>query len=327
VTLAAMNAAIPTTEPGEHLYAPLRTFVAQPSKGLRPALCLAVCQAHGGSATEAIPSAAGIEMLHNAFLVHDDIEDGSESRRGQPTLHRQLGTPLAINVGDAMNALSMGMFRKNVERLDPVRALRIFDEVDHMLRESLEGQALELGWTKDNRCDLDLDDYLRLVLKKTAWYSFIHPMRIGAVVAGVEGDAMDRFDAFGFLLGAAFQIQDDLLNLTGESAVYGKEIDGDLWEGKRTLPLLYALATVPAPERAALADFAGRRREHRLPRQVVDIHRILRESGGFDRTRQVAHALAAAAQQRMDTAFVDAQEGPDLEFVRSLVSYVVEREV
>ena len=180
LTLTAMDDAIPTTEPREHLYSPLRTFVAQPSKGLRPGLCLAVCRAFGGRASDAIPSAAGIEMLHNAFLVHDDIEDGSEARRGAPTLHRQLGTPLAVNVGDAMNALSMRLFRQNVERVGPERALRIFDEVDHMLRESLEGQALELGWTKDNRCDLDLDDYLRLVLKKTAWYSFIHPMRIGA---------------------------------------------------------------------------------------------------------------------------------------------------
>jgi geranylgeranyl pyrophosphate synthase/uncharacterized protein with NAD-binding domain and iron-sulfur cluster len=327
VTLAAMNETIPATEPREHLYSPLRAFLAQPSKGLRPALCLAVCQAHGGRATDAVTSAAGIEMLHNAFLVHDDIEDGSEARRGQPTLHRQLGTPLAVNVGDAMNALSMSLFRKNVERLDPVRALRILDEVDHMLRESLEGQALELGWTKDNRCDLDLDDYLRLVLKKTAWYSFIHPMRIGAIVAGMEDDALERFDAFGFLLGAAFQIQDDLLNLTGDSSLYGKEIGGDLWEGKRTLPLLYAFATAPAAERATLTDFAGRRREHRLPRQVVDIHRILQVSGGFERTRQVAQTLADAAQQRVAAAFADAQEGPDLEFVRSLVTYVVDRKV
>ena len=76
-----------------------------------------------------------------------------------------------------------------------------------------------------------------------------------------------------------------------------------------------------------LAEFAGRRREHRLPRQVVDIHRILRASGGFERTREIAHTLAAAAQERMAAAFADAQEGPDLEFVRTLVGYVIDREV
>jgi geranylgeranyl pyrophosphate synthase len=242
-------------------------------------------------------------------------------------LHRQFGVPLAVNIGDAMNTLSMSLFRQNVEQLDPERALRIFDEVDHMLRESLEGQALELGWTQDNRCNLDTDDYLRLVLKKTAWYSFIHPMRIGAVSADADTDALDRFHAFGFLLGAAFQIHDDLLNLAGDADVYGKEIDGDLWEGKRTLPLIYALSTATGDQRLALVDFAGRRRDRRLTRQVVDVHRILRESGGIDRTRQVARALATAAEHRLATAFAGAQEGPDLEFVRELLRFIVERDV
>ena len=327
LTRDAMAPYLAAGEPACYLYDLVRDYPARPGKGIRPALLLATCQAVGGTLRAGLPVAVAVELLHNAFLVHDDIEDGSEARRGAPTLHRQLGTPLAVNVGDAMNALSMRLFRQNVERVGPERALRIFDEVDHMLRESLEGQALELGWTKDNRLDLDLDDYLRLVLKKTAWYSFIHPMRIGAIVAGAEGVDLNRFDAFGFLLGAAFQIQDDLLNLDGDAASYGKEIGGDLWEGKRTLPLLYALATAPANERVTLAEFAGRRRERRLPRQVLDIHRILRASGGFERTREIAHALAAAAQERMDTAFAGAQEGPDLQFVRTLVGYVIDREV
>ncbi|MBA3844881.1 MAG: polyprenyl synthetase family protein [Actinobacteria bacterium] len=327
LTLAALNDTVPATEPQQHLYAPIRTFLERPSNGLRPALCLATCLAYGGRVEDAMPSAAGIEMLHNAFLVHDDIEDGSESRRGQPTLHRELGVPLAVNIGDAMNTLSMGLFRQNVGQLGPERALRIFDEVDHMLRESLEGQALELGWTQDNRCDLDTDDYMRLVLKKTAWYSFIHPMRIGAVSADADINTLDRFHAFGFLLGAAFQIHDDLLNLAGDEAVYGKEIGGDLWEGKRTLPLIYALSTASGDKRAMLVDFAGRRREKRLTRQLVEVQSILRESGGVERTRQVARALATAAERRLTTAFVGAQEGPDLEFVRELLRFIVERNV
>lgn len=322
----ALADAVPATGPQQHLYEPVRELLGRSGKGLRPALCLATCLALGGRLADALPSAAGLEMLHNAFLVHDDIEDGSEWRRGRPTLHRQLGTPLAVNVGDAMNTLSMGLFRRNVTRLDPARALRILDEVDHLLRESFEGQALELGWTRDNRCDLDTDDYLRLVLKKTAWYSFIHPMRIGAVVADADTAALDRFHAFGFLLGAAFQIHDDLLNLTGDAAVYGKEIGGDLWEGKRTLPLIYALGAASPAERTVLVDFAGRRRERRLTRQLVDVHRILRDSGGLERTAAVAAALAAAAQEHLPTAFAGAREGPDLEFVRGLVRYVLARD-
>src|SRR5438309_1302012 len=143
----------------------------------------------------ALPPAAGLELLHNAFLVHDDIEDGSLSRRGQTTMHRRVGTPLAVNAGDAMNALSMRHFRRNLAVLSPEVALRILDEVDHLLVESLEGQAMELGWIRDNHCRAGADDYLRMVLKKTGWYSFVHPMRIGALAAGMDDD-LDRFNRF-----------------------------------------------------------------------------------------------------------------------------------
>jgi geranylgeranyl pyrophosphate synthase len=325
LAMNAMNDAIPATGPQEYLYEPIRRFVAQPSKGLRPALCLATCLAYGGTADDAVQSAAGIELLHNAFLVHDDIEDESRFRRGQPALHRIIGIPLAVNIGDAMNALAMGLFRQNVNHLGPEPALRIFDDVDHMLRESLEGQALELGWIADDACHLVPDDYLRLVLKKTAWYSFIHPMRIGAIVADADLDTLERLHSFGFLLGAAFQVCDDLLNLAGNETLYGKEIDGDLWEGKRTLPLLHALSNATPADRAVLEHFVGRRNTGRLPRQLVEVKRILQESGSVEWTQQVATQLAGAARKQLPVAFEGAREGPDLDFVRSLTNFIVER--
>ena len=89
------------------------------AKGIRPALCLATCGAFGGDEERALPSAAAIELLHNAFLVHDDIEDGSDYRRDGPTMHRQYGIPLAVNVGDAMNAMSVRVLRQNLPLLGP----------------------------------------------------------------------------------------------------------------------------------------------------------------------------------------------------------------
>jgi geranylgeranyl diphosphate synthase, type II len=148
-------------------------------------------------------------------------------------MHRRAGIPIAVNTGDSMNALAMRLFRKTGDRLGPAAAMRIFDEVDHLVVETLEGQAVELGWVHDNHLTIGVDDYMRLVLKKTAWYSFIHPMRIGAIVANGNDWNLGRFDRFGYLLGLAFQISDDVLNLIGDAGRYGKEIDGDLWEGKR----------------------------------------------------------------------------------------------
>ena len=206
---------VPTWEPQRHLYGLVKDFMGRSGKGLRPALCIATARALGGRAEDAFPAAAGLEMLHNAFLVHDDIEDGSDWRRGVATMHRRAGIPIAVNTGDSMNALAMRLFRKTGERLGPLTAMRIFDEVDHMVVETLEGQANELGWVRDNDLTVRTDDYLRLVLKKTAWYSFIHPMRIGALVANGDDQNLDRFNRFGYLLGLAFQITDDVLNLEG----------------------------------------------------------------------------------------------------------------
>ena len=318
--------AVPSKEPSRHLYDLVRDFVAAPGKGLRPALCLATCRAYGGSTQAALPSAAGLELLHNAFLVHDDIEDGSWSRRGQRTMHRRVGIPLAVNAGDAMNALSMRLFRRNLEWLGPEVALRILDEVDHMLVESLEGQAMELGWMRDNHCQVSTDDYLRMVLKKTAWYSFIHPMRIGALTAGA-GDNLDRLNRFGFLIGAAFQIRDDVLNLVGDPSRYGKEIGGDLSEGKRTLVFSHAFANADDSERSRLEEFFSRAHQRRLPRELADIYGLLDKHGSIDWARQAASALTTAAQKELPLAFAGASDGPDLDFIRSLANYLVARDV
>jgi geranylgeranyl pyrophosphate synthase/uncharacterized protein with NAD-binding domain and iron-sulfur cluster len=321
-----LAASVPTLEPQRHLYALVTDFLSRAGKGLRPALCIATTRALGGRADDALFSAAGIEMLHNAFLVHDDIEDGSELRRGVDAMHRRVGVPIAVNTGDAMNALAMRLFRRNVERLGPAVSLRILDEVDHMLVECLEGQAVELGWVRDNDLTVRPEDYLRLVLKKTAWYSFIHPMRIGALIASGNDERLDRFDRFGFLLGAAFQITDDVLNLTGDASRYGKEINGDLLEGKRTIVLAHALGKASAADRAWIGNFLGRPRERRLPREVLHFRSILAKYGSIAWAQQSAAAFAEAARREFDaTAFAGVPASPDLEWLRGCVDFIVQR--
>ncbi len=325
---ATLTAGIPDSEPQRHLYALARDFVDRSGKGLRPALCIATARALGGRAEDAYPAAAGLEMMHNAFLVHDDIEDGSDTRRGVPTMHKRAGIPIALNTGDAMNALAMRLFRGSGERLGPATTLRIFDEVDHLLIETLEGQAMELGWMRDNDLTVGADDYLRLVLKKTAWYSFIHPLRIGALVANGEDQDLARFDRFGFLLGLAFQITDDVLNLDGKLERYGKEIDGDLWEGKRTLILAHAFQHASPQERSWIGEFLSRPRERRLPREVMRLHQILAGGGSIAWAQQAATAFAqAAAQEFRSRAFAGVPASPDLDWLGSCVDYLVQRDV
>jgi geranylgeranyl pyrophosphate synthase/uncharacterized protein with NAD-binding domain and iron-sulfur cluster len=322
-----LAAGVPTGEPQRHLYGLVKDFIDRSGKGLRPALCISTARALGGRAEDAFPAAAGLEMLHNAFLVHDDIEDGSDSRRGVATMHRRAGIPIAVNTGDSMNALAMRLFRRSAEQLGPAAALRIFDEVDHLVVETLEGQAMELGWVRDNDLTVAADDYLRLVLKKTAWYSFIHPMRIGALVANGEDRSLSRFDRFGYLIGLAFQITDDVLNLEGNLARYGKEINGDLWGGKRTLMLTHALGHANRADRAWIGEFLARPRERRLPREVLRLHKIIAGGGSIQWAQQSALALAEAAVREFDSsAFAGVPASPDLEWLRACIDFLVERD-
>lgn len=318
--------AIPRREPRRHLYDLIEAQLRQEGKGVRPALCLATCGAFGGDPSRALPSAAALELLHNAFLVHDDVEDSSEYRRGKPTLHREHGIPLAVNVGDAMNAMSARLLKQNLSLLGPALSARVFDEFDHMSIETIEGQAMELGWIRDNDCSTSEDDYLLMVLKKTAWYSFIHPMRVGALIARPDRDDLDAFNRLGYFLGAAFQIQDDVLNLAGDRAKYGKEIGGDLLEGKRTLILARLFQQLSSIEKARLSAFLAKPRAQRLPREVAWVYELLHKYEAIEYARSAARELAAGARAELGTAFAQAAPGKDLDFVRSLFDYMVQRE-
>jgi geranylgeranyl diphosphate synthase type II len=326
-TYRALLASLPTREPRRYLYDLVSGRLSRAGKGLRPALLLATCGAFGGDVERALPSAVALELLHNAFLVHDDIEDGSLFRRDHPTLYMEHGTPIAINVGDAMNSLSIVSLTENIPILGADLAYRVFHEAHHLVLQSVEGQALELGWTRDNVFDLTEDDYLRMVLKKTCWYTCIHPCRIGALIGTGGTIDADRFNLFGFLLGAAFQIQDDILNLVGDRQVYGKEIMGDLWEGKRTLMLVHALGACTDDERANLGRVFSVGREQRTERDVTWVFNLFQRYGSIDSARQTLRDMVEGAARAFDSAFADAPPSEDRDFIRELIPFLGNRDL
>ena len=320
-----LEKAVPNREPRRHLYDVVRGHLSRMGKGLRPALCIATCRAFGGRSDDALPSAAALELLHNAFLVHDDVEDESELRRGQPTVHQQYGIPVAVNAGDAMQALALRLLKDNLPLVGPEKTWAIFDEFDHMMIETIEGQAIELGWIRDNACDTSEEDYLLLVLKKTCWYSFIHPCRIGAIAGAEDAPELEPFNRFGYYLGTAFQIQDDVLNLVGERDRYGKEIGGDLLEGKRTLILAHLFKSASAEEKEKLRAFLAKPRQKRTSREIAWIYELLDRYGSIDYARRVSREFLAKARSEFDTAYAAAPPGEDRRFVEQLLDYVVAR--
>lgn len=294
-------------------------------RALRASLCLAAARAFGAHPTDALNSAVAIELLHNAFLVHDDLEDESQERRGRPTLHLRHGAPLAINAGDALAVLSLRPLIDNVGTLGSRLALRVLEEAERMARESVEGQALELWWRQHHVFELGEADYLRMVLKKTCWYTCIYPLRVGALIGTRDNVELDRYLHFGFFVGAAFQIQDDLLNLVGDRARYGKELDGDLWEGKRTLMLIHLLNVMEPGERERLCQVLSASRAERSWEEVRWIRERMDWYGSIEHARQVAHGLAGAALHEFALAFADLPDSPDKDFLAALPTWVIER--
>src|SRR6201991_680681 len=250
----------PTERGSNGLYDLILDYPLRGGKALRPALSIASCLGLGGHLEAILPTAATLELYHNAFLIHDDIEDESWWRRGKPTLHIDHGVPIAVNVGDAMLSLSLQPLLDNVERVGLGPALRILRAVAHMTRQTVEGQARELEWVRSNVWQLKDADYLEMVELKTSWYSFITPLQAGAIAAGADPKWMEPLESLGRYIGAAFQITDDLLNLRGDPEDYGKEIGGDLWEGKRTLMLLHALRCAGPDDRDRAVAILGKRR-------------------------------------------------------------------
>jgi geranylgeranyl diphosphate synthase type II len=297
-------------------------------KMMRPALCIATARAFGAEIDVALPAAVSIELLHNALLIHDDIQDGSSERRGRPTLHELHGIPLAINAGDALMLLSLRPLMESLRRFEPELGLRMIDQTTRMARESAEGQALDIGWCRDNVIDIDEAGYLEMVLKKTCWFATIYPCLLGVLI-GTRGRVDDRqlepFVRFGFFLGAAFQIQDDLLNLLDETDRYGKERDGDLYEGKRTLMLIHLLGQATPSERARLREALKCSRKDRSAADVDWMRDLMVHYGSLDRAREIAHGLAGAALHEFSLAFGALSHSRDSRFIEGLATWVFER--
>lgn len=320
-----LEGALPDREPRRYLYGAIRDFVAREGKGLRPGLLIGATEAFGGERADVLPLAAGLELLHNAFLVHDDIQDESELRRGAPTAHHLLGIPLAINLGDAMQALSMSLFSRGIAQAGAKRGPMLAAEVERMNLETLEGQAVELGWIRDAAENVRPDDYLEMVRKKTSEYTFTTPLRLGAIAAGVQDDrTLNALSRFGTALGAAFQIRDDVLNLTGGDA-YGKEIGGDLFEGKRTLVLIETLDRATPSEQRWIRSYLAKPRSQRLPREVARLRGLVRTHGGVERASDAATRLADEARDELRNAFADARSPAAVAWLRELTNFVLDR--
>jgi geranylgeranyl diphosphate synthase type II len=324
LTRATLTTYLPSREPRRYLYDLLSDYPQRGGKMMRPSMCIAAARLFGAQLEDAINTAVAIELLHNALLIHDDIEDGSEKRRGRPTLHLIHGVPLALNAGDTLTLVSFRPLLDNRVRIGERLTLRIIEETERMARECAEGQAMELGWRRYNTTEIGDADYLEMVLKKTCWLSTIYPVRVGALIGSRDSIDLNPLLRFGFFLGAAFQIQDDLLNLVGDDG-YGKEVNGDIWEGKRTLMLIRVIRNSTTSERARLSDILCRPREGRTLSEVSWIRKLMDKYGCTEYGRKIAHGLAGAALHEYSLISAGLPDSRDKTFLEQMVTWVIER--
>ena len=280
-----------------YLYAPLKSFSDNAGKRHRPIICLLACEAVGGHAKRAWPSAAAIEHFHTAALIHDDIEDSSLTRRDEPCMHVREGEGLAINAGDLALSLVCGTV-VNDPGLDDATKLRVLGELVDMTTRTIEGQALDIGWARDDRFDLTVDDYLLMANHKTAYYSGGVPLAVGAIVGGGSEEQIESLRAFGMAAGLAFQIQDDVLNLVGTKEATKKDFRSDITEGKRTLVAIHALQHSAQRDRLLALLSSHTNDEAELEEAVA----ITREAGSIEFAEHYARDIIFAAKGDLEAA-------------------------
>jgi geranylgeranyl diphosphate synthase type II len=246
--IEAALGALPLPASPPSLYDPIRYVLAGGGKRIRPVVLLLSAEAFGGAPARAraLPAALAAEVFHNFTLVHDDIMDHADTRRGRPTVHARWGEAEAILAGDLMMGLAYELLGQTATDR-PAEARALFHR---MVTRLCEGQALDLAFERTP--EVSVEAYLDMIDRKTGALLELC-LELGGLLGGADDATCAALRQAGHLLGRAFQIQDDLLDLTADHADWGKTIGGDLVEGKKTFLLLRTLERAPEPDRAWFA--------------------------------------------------------------------------
>lgn len=279
------------------LYRPLEDFIASGGKRTRPVLVCLSAQACGANPHDALQVAASLEYFQAAALIHDDIADNSQTRRGLPCLYKNEGTGPALNQGDLALIESYACIIED-DAIDANLARNLLKEIATMQRHTAEGQALDLGWVREKKWDITPEDYLRMATLKTAWYSVATPLVLGALFAGAPQETIEALRHFGLDLGVVFQITDDILNLKGSKEAQGKDFRSDITEGKRTLLSTYALQNLSDQKKQELRAILSRKTTDE--NQHEKAASLMKEAGAFEYAQNISHDLFERAMSYLE---------------------------
>ncbi|MEI8067613.1 MAG: polyprenyl synthetase family protein [Candidatus Shapirobacteria bacterium] len=286
-------------------------------KYLRPTLLLLTAQSMGFDLNKSLPTAAAMQISEDWILNHDDIEDQSLERRGQPALQQIYGNELAINAGDALHVLMWQVLLKTDEK--------IRNEFFSMLNRTIFGQTVEIKWTKDNRFDLSEEDIFLILESKTGYYTIAGPMRLGAILADATKEQLDSIYKFGVLLGRSFQIIDDLLDLTSDFAGQKKQQGNDIFEGKRTIMLIHLLNNSSTSDLSKLKEILSKSRVQKTQSEVDWVIQKMVECGSLEYSKNLAKKFATEAQNIFDKNLTFLNKEPFRSELQSIFDFIITR--
>jgi geranylgeranyl diphosphate synthase type I len=273
-------------------------------KRLRPLLTLLTCAAAGGEWERALPAAAAVELVHNFTLIHDDIEDRSEYRRGRRTVWVEWGVPQAINTGDAVYVLShRAASRLQVHGFEPALIERVHEALDRSCLELTRGQHLDIAF--EDQADVSLEAYLQMIEGKTGALISAAAV-VGAYLAGAEDHRAEAFRSYGMHVGLAFQMLDDVLGVWGSSDETGKASGDDLRARKKSLPVVLGMAESAEFRRRWGEDS----RDEGAVRAMV---RLLEQAGVRTRAWELAEGHTRQALEALGRAFPGEPAASELE--------------
>lgn len=276
----------------ESLYESSEYLIKAGGKKFRPALTLLSCQAVGGKPEKALKAAAAIELTHTFSLIHDDIMDNDDARRGKPAVHKVWGEPLAILAGDSLFAKSFELLSQSAE--DNIAYERVVDALQVLTNSCInicEGQALDMAF--EDTFNVTKDEYMNMIYKKTGDL-ITASTTIGAIMGGASSNEIQALRTYGKQIGLAFQIQDDYIDLTGDESI-GKPVGSDLVEGKKTLMVVYALEKANKEDHDRLVELLEANDESIIPEAME----ILEKYGAINYARSKAYDCVIESKQAL----------------------------
>ena len=307
--------------PQKTIIEPMWEFLDRGGKRWRPALLLLVNEALGGEPEKIKDLVVIPEVIHNATLMHDDIEDGSEMRRGKECTYRIYGMDVAINLGDVMFFLPYLVLLRNRMGFDEKTIKKAYDICIQEMINICFGQAMDIYWHNGHGDDITEEEYLQMCAYKTGTLARLSA-KLGALFAGADEKIVEKLGDLAESIGVAFQIQDDILNILPRSQDWGKEVGDDIKEGKRSLMVIHTLRNGNDEDRRRIIEILDK--PEKSEEEIMEAIEILKRNGSVDYARECARRIVREAWAEADKILPESSAKRHL---AAFAQYLIERDV